>query len=190
MGCVYKIYKGEFVYYGSTNNFKRRMMQHKCTCYNKNRPEYNFKLYKTIRANGGWESFNKVIIEDNIETDKEWKSRETYYLRHCKCNMNTDRNMTEEEYTARKRANSKVWNQKNKEKIKAKYEKNKEKIKASQKAYKVKNKEKIKAKRNKKIICECGRTISQGRKTEHIKTQIHIKLMVAKLMEEYISQII
>lgn len=194
MGCVYKIYKNDFVYYGSTKNFKRRIRDHKYDCYTKNNTKYNRKLYKIIRDNGGWESFTKEIIEDNIETEKEWIERENYYIRTFSCNMNTLHNMTKEERKARQKHTCKIWQHKNKETNKAKkkvyYQNNKEKLKASNKAYKVKNKEKIKAQHRKKIICECGRTIRRHNKKRHIKTQIHIKLMVEKLMNEYISQII
>ena len=166
MGCVYKISNGTFTYYGSTCNFKRRMKNHKTNCYNKNNKSYNYKLYKTIRNNGGWEQFTKQIVEDNIETKQQWKERETYYLRNFKCNMNTHHHITEEEYKARQ--------------------------KVSKKAYSENpiNKEKRKAKRSKRIMCECGRTIRQDGKAKHKRTPIHIKLMVAKLMNEYISQII
>jgi len=179
MGCVYKISKGEFVYYGSTCNFKQRMIQHKCDCNNKKGRHYNFKLYKTIRDNGGWDAFTKCIVEDNIETEKQWKERETYYLRQFECNMNTRHHKTEEEYKASQKESSKAYKVKNKESINI-----------YMKEYREKNKEKIKAQKSKRIICECGRTIRQGGKAAHERTPTHIKLMVAKLMEEYISQII
>ena len=194
MGCVYKIFNREFVYYGSTKNFKQRMICHKTKCNNKNRPEYNRKLYKTIRANGGWDSFTKVIIEDNIETKQQWKERETYYIRNFKSNMNMVVYMTEEEYKERLKEEMKAYREKNKEKIKTYkktwYQNNKEKLKAKAKSQYENNKEKIKAQKSKRIICECGRTIRQDGKAKHERTPTHINLVVAKLMEEYISQII
>ena len=177
MGCVYKISNGTFTYYGSTCNFKRRMRDHKFNCYHKKVEKYNLKLYKTIRDNGGWQQFTKEIIEDNIETKQQWKERETYYLRNFKCNMNTLHNITKEEYKKRQNARKKVYNEKpiNKEK---------------RKAHSAKQYQKNKAYLREKIKCECGRTICQGSKSKHIKNPTHIKLVVAKLMDEYISQII
>ena len=56
-------------YIGSTNNFKRRLRQHKHDCNNPNRKGYNKKLYTCIRLNGGWNNWNMIPINiyNNIE---------------------------------------------------------------------------------------------------------------------------
>ena len=109
MGCVYKIFKDDFVYYGSTKNFKRRMICHKCACNKKNNRYYNLKLYKIIRGNGGWDQFTKCIVEDNIETKQQWVERENYHIRTFSCKMNTIRKKTEEEIKTSRKSTDKEW---------------------------------------------------------------------------------
>ena len=70
---LYYFYKicsldNEYIYIGSTTNFKNRMITHKSNCYNKKSQKYNFKLYSTIREKGGIENFLFDIIK-SIETD-------------------------------------------------------------------------------------------------------------------------
>ena len=59
MLSLYKIFKegDENFYIGSTNNMYKRMIVHKSYCKTK-----DFKLYKYIRANGGWDSWNMEKI--------------------------------------------------------------------------------------------------------------------------------
>ena len=66
MNCVYRIECldkniKEF-YIGSTKNLHKRSGLHKSTCYNINRPGYNYKVYQFIRENGGWDNW-QIIIE-------------------------------------------------------------------------------------------------------------------------------
>ena len=148
MGCVYKIFKGEFVYYGSTKDFKKRLINHKSRCYNKNDKMYNAKLYKTIRDNGGWDAFTKCIVED-IETEKEWKERENYYIRTCSCNMNTDIYISKEELRKRKLQRERDW-------------------------YK-NHKETVQMQKKEKIKCRCGRSVVKWSIKRHMRTPIHKK---------------
>jgi predicted GIY-YIG superfamily endonuclease len=53
----------EFVYVGSTKAFRQRKNEHKSNCNNDNK-KHNFKLYQTIRENGGWENWRMVIIDE------------------------------------------------------------------------------------------------------------------------------
>ena len=66
--CVYKLVcKDESItdiYIGCTINFKRRGKEHKSRCNNIKRPGYNFKVYKFIRDNGGWENWQMIKICD------------------------------------------------------------------------------------------------------------------------------
>ena len=54
----------ELVYVGSTTNFTKRKQQHKSHCYNESGNAYDLKIYKTIRANDGWENWNMIKICD------------------------------------------------------------------------------------------------------------------------------
>ena len=51
------------LYVGSTTNLKQRLKSHKTCVNNPTNPHYNFKLYKTIRDNGGWDNWEAKEIE-------------------------------------------------------------------------------------------------------------------------------
>ena len=65
---IYKIFCKDTniseIYIGSTTNFKIRKSKHKSVCNNENDKNYNLKVYEYIRANGGFENFEIVIIEE------------------------------------------------------------------------------------------------------------------------------
>ena len=50
------------MYIGYTTNFTQRKHAHKQTCEQKKSTNYNNKLYKIIRENGGWDNWNMEII--------------------------------------------------------------------------------------------------------------------------------
>jgi len=49
-------------YVGHTTNFVQRKHAHKQSCTNEKSTNYNCKLYKTIRANGGWDNWLMEIV--------------------------------------------------------------------------------------------------------------------------------
>ena len=64
---IYKIQhqeKPELIYVGSTTDFTNRKALHKNTCSNSNTRKYNYKLYKMIRENEGWDAFKMIIIKE------------------------------------------------------------------------------------------------------------------------------
>ena len=80
LGYVYNvIYKSRCLYVGSTWDFKPRLRTHKSKCYNPNSKEYNFNIYKFIRATDVWEAFRFTII-DTIETDDSEEDGGLYEL--------------------------------------------------------------------------------------------------------------
>jgi len=50
------------VYVGHTTNFVQRKHAHKQSCINEKSSNYNCKLYKTIRVNGGWDNWLMEIV--------------------------------------------------------------------------------------------------------------------------------
>ena len=50
------------LYVGHTTNFVQRKHGHKQSCINEKSSNYNCKLYKTIRANGGWDNWVMEIV--------------------------------------------------------------------------------------------------------------------------------
>ena len=71
--CIYKIVcKDQAIadfYIGSTVTFNGRYRAHKCCCKNPNAKEHNYKLYKFIRSNGGWDNFDMILIRDKLGVD-------------------------------------------------------------------------------------------------------------------------
>ena len=57
-------------YIGRTNNFESRRRQHTNSCNNPNDPDYNKKLYKTMREYGGVENWTMAILDSFWANDK------------------------------------------------------------------------------------------------------------------------
>jgi hypothetical protein len=51
------------VYVGHTTNLKVRKSTHKDRCNKPNNPKYNLYVYQYIRANGGWDNWDIVVLE-------------------------------------------------------------------------------------------------------------------------------
>ncbi len=154
-------------YIGSCKDMKKIKNKHKTNCYNENRPHYNSKLYKCIRANGGIENFE--IIEIASVWKKATKSLvqiKQDYIDMWKPTLNERRAYTSEQ---QKKQQKKEWKNNNKEHYKQYYEKNKDRIKENYKQYYEKNKDRIKEKFN----CECGGKYTNKRKKAHFRTKKH-----------------
>jgi GIY-YIG catalytic domain len=79
----------ENIYVGSTTNFIKRKQSHKNNCNNENSKKYNFKIYQTIRSNGGWINWTMVEIEKYPCNDSnEARSRERFWYEQLDANLN------------------------------------------------------------------------------------------------------
>lgn len=112
---IYKIFcKDENIkdcYIGSTTNLNRRWIEHKSVCNNKKVKEYNYKLYKFIRENGGINNFNIVEIEKIKCNKKNSFIKERYWVEELKSNLNSEiPSRTKKEY-------DKIYYENNKEKF-------------------------------------------------------------------------
>ena len=94
--CFYKITcldrSIHLCYIGTTTNFEKRRKTHKqkCSCNNKDGKEYNYKIYKTIRENGGWNNFQMIQIGNTkLLTLKEAQQIEKKYIHKLEGNMNS-----------------------------------------------------------------------------------------------------
>tara|TARA_R110002153_G_scaffold239675_1_gene394103 strand:+ start:548 stop:1051 length:504 start_codon:yes stop_codon:yes gene_type:complete len=136
-------------YVGSTGNFKKRKADHKAACINKNQSSYNYKIYQTIRENGGWSNWKMIEIgeRENI-TKRDAEQIEEEYRKELKADMNTHRPFTTPE--------------ERKEQLKEYY-------KVYMKQYIQDNKEKI----NEKHDCECGGKFTTNSKARHLKSKKH-----------------
>ena len=145
------------VYVGSTNDLKKRIKSHKCSCNNEKNKCYNINLYQYIRENGGFNQYEFIILECYVCNFKyELYDREDDYIKMYDNNLNQVRAyLTDEEH---------------KEKINEKNKKYRENNKEYFLKYRENNKEKI----NEKITCECGSIVRKKDITRHRKSLKHI----------------
>ena len=178
MNIVYKLHSKDSdikeFYIGSSKNFKKRKNVHKSDCNNENSKIYNIKLYKFIRANGGYNNFDYEIlletIEDNIKKIEQKYIDELKPALNCIRACGFDKKEYEKQYN---KINKIKISKQNKEYRKLYYENNKQKIKEKQTLWKLKNKEKIKEKqrlyklKNKQKIREKNRLYYLKKKLIH-----------------------
>jgi hypothetical protein len=173
------------IYVGHTTNFIKRKAQHKHTCNNPNKKEYNLKVYSFIRDNGGWNNWSMIEIEKyNCNDRNEAISRERHWYEILQAKLNVQcPNQTHKEY----RDNNKEklvlkyinYYKQNKDQMKQKqskyYEDNKELCLYKIKKYREKNEEIIKEKKNKLCICEiCGANYTHSNKSRHERSIFHL----------------
>ena len=161
MKCVYKISclnnEVKEFYIGSTKDLKDRISKHN-NFYKNN---YNWKVYKFIRENGGinnWEIIPIEIYECEM-TKLELKQEEQFYLDEYKPQLNSQRALGRD--IERKYKTKKEWIKNNRNK----YLKNR-------KEYYEKNRDKLNAKQNEKGNCPyCSKEMIKNNIKRHIKTQ-------------------
>ncbi len=156
----YRIYNNDLLreqcYIGKTINLTRRMYEHK-TYYtnNKGKKRKYLRCYDFIRENGGFTNWKHEILETLIcDTFKISAERELFWINFYSATLN---------YTIPLRT-TKEWRQSCPEYLKE-YGK------------------KANALRLLPIQCECGLMTSACNKYNHIKSQIHQKLMENKTRE-------
>ena len=162
-------------YVGSTANFNKRKHKHKSSCNNENSNEYNYKLYQTIRENGGWSNFTMIELSKREQlTLSQSRQIEEEYRQQIRANMNSQRCYRTEE---QKIERYKEWRENNTEKVKnynKEYQKNNaDKINERHKEYNKTNADKITEWRKIKCVCECGGRYTNGNKPYHLKTTKH-----------------
>ena len=105
---IYKIYKegDDNFYIGSTNDFKRRKINHRKNCKIR-----NYKLYNYINENGGWDNFKMEVLEYCLE----YQEREVELIKQLQPSLNTRLyNCNEKEYQKKYR---KKYHEENKDKV-------------------------------------------------------------------------
>ena len=133
---VYRIYEvgnEDQFYIGSTNDLKKRGWCHKKRCKTD-----NYKLYKYIRNNGGWDNFKMEVLEYCLN----YQEREKELIRTLKPPLNTFLyNFNHKEY-------DKKYREENRDEIimkdRKRHEKNKDKINKQKKKYYEENRDKFK----------------------------------------------
>lgn len=148
-GIIYKLVSRDVnikgIYVGSTCNFRTRKYHHKGYCDDEKGKNYNITVYQYIRANGGWDSFDMVQIEEfKHDTKQELHARERHWIEQLKATLNKviPTRTRQERYQNNKEAileKKKQYQQNNKavisEKRKQYYQNNKEVISDRVKQY-------------------------------------------------------
>lgn len=157
----------DFLYIGHTTNFVKRKCAHKSFT---NGIENNRKLYRLIRANGGWTNFRMLEIEKYACNDKrEAEAREDALMQELTPNMNS--------YRACR--NKEQYYQDNKKTISENSKKYYQHTRQARLDYETKyyadNKAKIKALAARQYVCKCGSSCRTGEKSKHFKSKKHLK---------------
>jgi hypothetical protein len=154
-GCIYmmkhKTDETKDFYIGSSYDLKERCRTHKKSCNNQNSKGYNYKVYKYIRENGGWDCWNMILLYDYpCKNKNELELEEQRAVKQYKSTLNS-------RVPARTK---KEYYYDNKETL---LEHNKELYKA--------NKEEINKKRAIKINCDiCNRLVRKDCIARHKRT--------------------
>jgi hypothetical protein len=139
----------KYCYIGHTTNFTQRKRHHKENSINENYNKSHYKLYQSIRQNGGWDEWEMIEIEtQDGKTKLEARMREQELMNENNANLNTlNAFITEEQRKAIKKQITQKFREENKEKIRQqekKYKEDHKEIIAEQmKKYRAENKEKI-----------------------------------------------
>ena len=157
-----------YSYIGHTNNFAFRKSQHKLPCIDIAHNKSHYKLYETIRQNGGWDEWEMIEIEKfNGKTKLEARMREQELIKEHKANLNIlSAFITEDERKEKKKRITEKYREENKELLKEQTKQYKEDhkdiIAEQMKKYREENKEKIRAKTKEYI---------ENNKEKHDETQ-------------------
>ena len=92
-GMIYKLCCNDLnitdIYIGSTVCFKERKRCHKKSCNNPNSRNYNLKVYKFIRDNGGWDKWSMVLVANTSCNSKlELAKHERHYYEKLNATLN------------------------------------------------------------------------------------------------------
>jgi len=147
------------VYVGSTVNFRGRKGAHKSKC-NTSKGD-GLRLYEFIRANGGFENWDMIVLEYNIHFIERHTlcSRERYWLEKLNASLNSIRPIRT---NTDARADSRAY-----------YNANREQMIARVRHHQLNNRTETLAVKNKRVECDCGITHSASNKINHLRTLKH-----------------
>jgi hypothetical protein len=146
---IYKIVCNDlnikYCYVGHTTSFAKRKSLHKRCVENENNAGHKFKVYQTIKENGGWDNWTMVEIEKcPCETFEEARKRERHWYDELNASLNERKPYLS---PIEKENNHKVHYENNKDLILLRTKEwklnNKEKVQESHSNYNLKNREQI-----------------------------------------------
>ena len=160
-------------YIGSTKCFENRFSFHKTSTYNKNLHFYKYKLYQFIRENGGWDNFDREILEYyDCNNEEELKQKEQEYISRFEPKLNTYNAYASEEVKV-KQKQKKGKKYRESEKGKETERKRTEKLMNDPERHQKKLKNKSEWGKKPKFCEVCNRTVTNDGWSQHIKTKLH-----------------
>tara|TARA_R110000823_G_scaffold185089_1_gene317526 strand:- start:2 stop:559 length:558 start_codon:yes stop_codon:yes gene_type:complete len=160
----------EFIYVGSTSDWIKRKRQHSQHYKNEDSKEYNYKVYRTIRENGGWENWRMIQISDVIPnvTKREAEAIEEEYYIELKANLNSQHAFLYPEVAREERKErGKKYSQSDKGRAST--------VRTNKNYRETENgKAVIKANASRRYVCDCGKEILMKGKKDHDKSQFHL----------------
>ena len=152
----YKIQVKNDCYIGSTKNYHKRMISHKCACFNDKHKHHNINVYKYIRY-VGWDNIDIMIIDRIILNSKrEAEKMEAKYMIMFDSKLNM--------------VNSYVSQEDKKEYFKKYREDNREDLLSKKREYHHKNKEIILMKNKERASCDlCNLEMNKNSISRHKK---------------------
>jgi hypothetical protein len=162
---IYKIQKDDDFYVGSTTDFASRKSHHRHSCNNEKSHHYNYKLYNTIRDNGGWDTWEMIPLEEYVDCKSQIQARirEEEWREKLQAKLNSHRAHLSEE----------VRVERDKQYQTQYYKEHVDEIRVKRAQYYQKHADEIKAEMAVKYECECGSVCRIGDKAKHEKTKKH-----------------
>ena len=154
------------VYVGSTTHIVKRRCNHKSRCANETGKHYNLQVYRFIRANGGFENWDVIVIEEfRCENSEQARTRERFWLEQLGATLNSRRPIETKQDV--------------KDQTKKYYTEHTAELKEQVKKYRTEHAAEIKAQQAERITCQCGVEHSRGNKAIHLRTAKHVAAMAA-----------
>ena len=77
-------------YVGHTTDFYSRKCRHKSNCNNTNQEHYSLYVYEFIRANGGWDNWDMILVKtEKCSNELEARSKERGYIEMFQASLNS-----------------------------------------------------------------------------------------------------
>lgn len=177
-------------YVGHTTNFTKRKNTHKYSCNTETHYTYKLQVYQYIRANGGWENWSMIQIEEfACENQLQAKSRERYWIETLKPKLNcsiptrTDKEYYNDNKETILEYQDQYYQEHKTEKIeyqKQYAQEHKAEIKDYKNAYYQQNKLKQSEKAKQIYTCKCGSILTLSGKSNHNKSVKHLTFINSK----------
>jgi len=167
------------LYVGHTTNFTNRKSSHKHNCNNPNRKEYNLKVYTFIRANGGFNNWSMIQLEEFPCKDIfEAAKQERVWCEKIKATLNSNVPCrTYQEYCEDNREHiseyQKDYHQNNRNQLLE----NKKEYRETHRKQILEYRETHREQRKEQITCICGSTCRKDNIRKHERTNKHIKFL-------------